>query len=321
MEREIKVSVIIPVYNVETYISKCISSVIEQNYKNIEIILIDDGSQDSSGKILDEYEKKDDRITVIHQKNKGVSAARNRGLELASGDYVVFVDGDDWVDSDYVSYFVELLQNHECEIGMNVNNYTAISNRSNENTYIISSEKAMEWLYLDKIFVAVWNKIYDMQFLKRNKIKFDEKIWFGEGMLFNIDCLQFADNVAIGEKCVYHQISNPGSAMRNFNLKSNYCGIDSLYIQRSHWKKSNKKIINAWKFHRYAFNWTIMGGLSRSNQECKYIEEYKKCAKSLRKNIFQAMKVKIPIKSKLMYLCIAICPYLMAKREKRKVRY
>ena len=176
MEREIKVSVIIPVYNVETYISKCISSVIEQNYKNIEIILIDDGSQDSSGKILDEYEKKDDRITVIHQKNKGVSAARNRGLELASGDYVVFVDGDDWVDSDYVSYFVELLQNHECEIGMNVNNYTAISNRSNDNTYIISSEKAMEWLYLDKIFVAVWNKIYDMQFLKRNKIKFFHQI-------------------------------------------------------------------------------------------------------------------------------------------------
>ena len=103
MEREIKVSVIIPVYNVETYISKCISSVIEQSYKNIEIILIDDGSKDSSGKILDEYEKGDDRITVIHQKNKGVSAARNRGLELASGDYVVFVDGDDWVDSNYVS--------------------------------------------------------------------------------------------------------------------------------------------------------------------------------------------------------------------------
>ena len=85
--------------------------------------------------------------------------------------------------------------------------------------------------------------------------------------------------------------------------------------------KSNKKIINAWAFHRYAFNWTIMGGLSRSNQEYEYIEEYKKCAKSLRKNFFQAIKVKIPIKSKLMYICIAICPNLMAKREKRKVRY
>lgn len=181
MEREIKVSVIIPVYNVETYISKCISSVIEQSYKNIEIILIDDGSKDSSGKILDEYEKGDDRITVIHQKNKGVSAARNRGLELASGDYVVFVDGDDWVDSNYVSYFVELLQNHECEIGMNVNNYTAISNKSSDNTYKISSEKAMEWLYLDKIFVAVWNKIYDMQFLKEIKLNLKKKFGLVKG--------------------------------------------------------------------------------------------------------------------------------------------
>lgn len=87
----------------------------------------------------------------------------------------------------------------------------------------------------------MWNKIYDMQFLKRNKIKFDEKIWFGEGMLFNIDCLQFADNVAIGEKCVYHQISNPGSAMRNFNLKSNYCGLILYTYKDLIGKKAIKK--------------------------------------------------------------------------------
>lgn len=84
-----------------------------------------------------------------------------------------------------------------------------------------------------RYFVAVWNKIYKMSFLRDNDILFDEKIWYGEGMLFNIDCLQFVDRVAVGEKCVYHQVSNPNSAMRKFNVNSNLCGIKSLEIQKS----------------------------------------------------------------------------------------
>ena len=96
------------------------------------------------------------------------------------------------------------------------------------------------------IFVAVWNKIYKMSFLRDNDILFDEKIWYGEGMLFNIDCLQFIDRVAVGEKCVYHQVNNPNSAMRKFNVDSNLCGIKSLEIQKEHWKKSNPAILDAW---------------------------------------------------------------------------
>lgn len=93
-----KISIIVPVYNVEKYVEKCIQSLINQSYKNIEIILVDDGSNDRSNKIIDEYAKVDSRILTIHQRNKGVSAARNAGLKVATGEYVGFVDPDDYVD-------------------------------------------------------------------------------------------------------------------------------------------------------------------------------------------------------------------------------
>ena len=97
-----KVSIIVPVYNAGKYLSRCIESLINQDYKNIEIILIDDGSTDESGKICDEYKAKTNRITVVHQHNAGLPAARNVGLQLAEGEYVLFVDSDDWIDLHYV---------------------------------------------------------------------------------------------------------------------------------------------------------------------------------------------------------------------------
>ena len=94
------ISIIVPIYNVELYLEKCIESIINQTYKNLEIILVDDGSTDSCGKICDEYAKKDNRIKVIHKINGGLSDARNKGMEIAKGKYIGFVDGDDYVASD-----------------------------------------------------------------------------------------------------------------------------------------------------------------------------------------------------------------------------
>ncbi|OUQ56652.1 hypothetical protein B5E58_10530, partial [Tyzzerella sp. An114] len=93
-----KISVIVPIYNVEKYLNRCVDSIINQTYKNLEIILVDDGSPDNCGKICDEYAKKDNRIKVVHKENGGVSSARNVGLNIATGDYIGFVDGDDWID-------------------------------------------------------------------------------------------------------------------------------------------------------------------------------------------------------------------------------
>ncbi|HJA50079.1 MAG TPA: glycosyltransferase, partial [Candidatus Fusicatenibacter intestinipullorum] len=95
---KVKISVIIPVYNVEKYLKRCLDSVINQTYKNLEIILIDDGSTDNSGKICDEYAQKDERIIVIHKENGGVSSARNKGLDICIGDYISFIDSDDWIN-------------------------------------------------------------------------------------------------------------------------------------------------------------------------------------------------------------------------------
>ena len=178
---------------------------------------------------------------------------------------------------------------------MNINNFSDYSMNSSDKEYVVKAEKAIEWIYLGDIFVAVWNKIYKMSFLKDNHILFDEKIWYGEGMLFNIDCLQFVDKVAVGEKSVYHQVSNPNSAMRKFNVESNLCGIRSLEIQKDHWKKSNPAIVDAWNYHRRAFNLSIARGLLKSNMEKEYQELYNSCIHNLRSHLWVSLKVPISL--------------------------
>ncbi|MBS6180969.1 MAG: glycosyltransferase family 2 protein [Erysipelotrichaceae bacterium] len=312
------ISVIIPIYNVEKYINETVESVKKQDYKNIEIILVDDGSPDNCGIIIDSLAKTDDRIICIHKNNGGVSSARNAGLSIAKGEYVTFIDGDDWVDCDYVSYLFELVKSQECLVGMNKNNYSDSNHKSSNAMYYVQAEKAIEWIYLNEIFVAVWNKIYNMKFLRDNSIIFDESIWYGEGMLFNVDCLQFVNRVAIGEKCVYHQVTNPNSAMRRFNVESNLCGIKSLEIQREHWRKNNTAIDNAWKYHRRAFNLTIAVGLARCDMEDDYPDLYQECIKNIKSDLYTTLRVKISLKEKLLNVCFSIAPKLMLKRVKKK---
>lgn len=138
------VSIIIPVYNVEEFIFKTVKSVMNQDYKDIEIILVDDGSPDNSAKIIDELAKRDDRIVCVHKDNGGVSSARNVGLRMASGEYVTFIDGDDWVEPNYISYLLNLVESNNCQIGMNKNNYSDYNINSSEKEYVVSAEKAIE---------------------------------------------------------------------------------------------------------------------------------------------------------------------------------
>ena len=116
------ITVIVPVYKVEKYIRKCIESIINQTYKNIEIILVDDGSPDDCGKICDEYAKKDNRIKAIHKENGGLSDARNKALDLTNGKYVIFVDSDDYIEKNAIEYLYQLMQKYNTDIAIGLVN-------------------------------------------------------------------------------------------------------------------------------------------------------------------------------------------------------
>lgn len=309
------VSVIVPVYNVQKYIEKCTMSLIEQDYKNIEIILVDDGSPDESPRIIDELSKKDERIITIHKENGGVSSARNSGMERANGEYLMFVDGDDWVDKDYVSYFVGLVKKSKCSVAMNKSFYSVYGQKNQDKSYTVKAEKAIEWIYTEDINVAVWNKIYSKKVLDDNDIQFRQDIWYGEGMLFNVQYLQYVDRVAIGEKSVYHQTFNPDSAMRNFNLNSNLCGIRSLDEQKALWKKVTPEIEKEWEYHRYRFNRSIITGLIRINAVKENQEVYDRCVRDMRKNFMIPLTQEKSLKGKISWLLYMIDPARMSKRN------
>ena len=110
------VSIIVPVYNVDKYLERCVNSIIQQSYRNLEIILVDDGSTDNSGTICDTYKEKDDRIIVIHKENGGLSDARNAGIKIFTGEYVTFIDSDDYVSLDMISYMMLVLEKTACKV-------------------------------------------------------------------------------------------------------------------------------------------------------------------------------------------------------------
>lgn len=202
---KLKVSIIVPVYNVEKYLEECISSIIKQNYKNIEIILIDDGSKDSSGKICDEYAKKDKRIRVIHQKNSGVSTTRNKGIELATGDYIAFIDSDDYIDKDYIKYLVGDIKEKQqiiCKIIMFNKNERVFRSKKGLPTLNLNKDSFIE---LSKLFVlnTPCCKLYNRKILKENNLAFDTGVSIGEDLLFNLAYLKHIDEVVVLDKFLY----------------------------------------------------------------------------------------------------------------------
>lgn len=157
------ISVIIPVYNVEKYIRECLNSVINQTYKNLEIILVDDGSQDKSGNICDEYKMKDDRIKVIHKQNGGLSDARNVGMKIAKGRYIQFIDSDDFIDKDMIEILYKIIIENDADISM-CSNYILKENKrtsdSSGKMYIYNRIEALREILLDeKIRSYAWNKL------------------------------------------------------------------------------------------------------------------------------------------------------------------
>ena len=182
----IAVSIIVPVYNVEKYLKRCLDSLINQTLSNIEIICINDGSKDCSGNILTEYALKDERIIVIDQENAGVSIARNVGMEVAKGEYIGFVDSDDWVDLDYFEKLYNSAKQNNCDIAVaGVIRLNKFKRKFylNYDKLIITNDKDKKFELCDiPEQGCVWNKIYQTNLLKSFNLKFEEGIYYEDAI-------------------------------------------------------------------------------------------------------------------------------------------
>lgn len=182
------ISVIIPVYNVENYVVNCVKSVCNQTYTNLEIILVDDGSTDKSGSICEQLSSQDDRIRVIHKKNGGLSDARNAGILISSGEYITFIDSDDIVSNEIISYLYSLIRRNSSEIAIcdpahfSKKNLPMFVNANIEKNYS-SKDAIIEMLYQRSFLVSAWGKLY-------SKRLFDN-IKFPVGMLYEDSAIMY----------------------------------------------------------------------------------------------------------------------------------
>lgn len=225
------ISIIVPCYNVERYVEQCIRSIMGQSYKNIEIITVDDGSPDNSSQILDKLANEDSRIKVIHKQNAGVSAARNSGLDVATGDYVVFVDGDDYLAPDYVDYMLQLAYKNDSDFVMSQNCYTQENEPqiSKDSIKTMSPSEATALLISPRVIVGCWNKMFKREFINKFTLSFSTTLFYGEGLTFITKASQLANCVTVGNRKVYYyRRNNEASATSKFNIQKYYNGEKAL---------------------------------------------------------------------------------------------
>lgn len=216
------ISIILPIYNIEKYLSKCMESVLRQSYKNLEIIMVDDGSQDMCGQICEKYAKQDSRVVVLHKTNGGLSDARNFGIEYSRGDFITCIDPDDYVDVDYIDYLYMLLKKHKCKMSICQHRVHYdngfIKDFGDIGEDVISAEKCLErMLYHDVIDTSAWGKLY-----KRDLF---ENVKYPKGKLFEDIGTTYAlimqcDRIAIGYESKYNYIFHNNSIV-NSSFKPN----------------------------------------------------------------------------------------------------
>lgn len=225
-----KVSIIVPVYNAEKYLKDCITSLLQQSYQNIEIILIDDGSLDSSGKIINSFMEIDTRIFSESIVNSGVSAARNEGLSLATGAYIMFVDSDDRIHNDMVAELVKAIEKGPFDMavcGFEMNYFR--KNKACRRVKIIPKVKdiltnqdfcdTFSDMFENKTYLSPWSKLYKHEILKAHTIKFEEDISIGEDMLWNYAYLRCTQKIAVIEKAYYYyNVGSSTASTKSFDI-------------------------------------------------------------------------------------------------------
>lgn len=276
-----KVSIIVPIYNAEEHLKNCIESIINQSYKNIEIILIDDGSIDNSGKICDDYCKKDHRIRVIHQKNMGVSSSRNNAINLSVGKYITFVDSDDIIDSQYIELLLNKVQKNTLSIGkISFFEKQIINDNSDNSDFELLKSDFIELSKLN-LLNSPCCKLYESNIIKKNKILFDSNLSLGEDLLFNLEYLDYINKICIVDKNLYfYRRTNGDSLSSRYEAKMKEIQILLFDKYTNYFKKYLQNDYQHMIFDSYRLGIiTIILQNEFKNKKIGFIKRYRNCRK------------------------------------------
>lgn len=270
------ISVIVPIYNVELYLPTCLESILSQTYQDLEIILVDDGSPDNSGRICDEYAKKDSRISVIHQKNAGQSGARNTGLDMARGEYVTFVDADDYIESD--AYEILMTEVARTNVDILLFGHNLIKDCNERDTKSKKHEIKSTILGSDELWYevfgnlnnAVWNKLYKRELIGRKRFKLG--LFHGEDLLFNLEYINECSSALLISLPLYNYVKREGSVTTSNFSKKKLDEIVSKDFARELILKYCPKMLSIAEIFCFRARMNVIRSIYRSGKEHENVE-------------------------------------------------
>ena len=316
------ISVIVPLYNTEKYIRQCLLSIINQDYGNIEIVVINDGSTDNSLQIVQELANNyHDSLHVYTTQNSGVSAARNLGIKMSHGEYILFVDADDYLDKDCISYCYDLILNNQSDMAIipMPNKFHESSSKIVKKSYsfptdVISGEESISRMLYYKIVISSWGKLFSKKIINKHKLSFNTKLAYGEGFLFTIQYLNRIKKVAIGYKPVYnYRLSNSGSAMTNYKtrlVKDSLASQKLIQAELINHKNNLQHALNYAYWHTCfdCFN-TIIGAKAYTTDAKLFLH----LRKEVQRNALIGLHCPISKKEKIKSILYFIAPVTTAK--------
>lgn len=314
------ISIIVPVYNVEMYLVRCLESIIHQSHSALQIILIDDGSTDGSGKICDLYKEKDERILVIHKKNGGVSSARNEGLRICCGNYVAFVDADDYIQHDYCERLLNASLKYDADvtgcslIGTDGDKCFPIDELSldtqEEMQYSISDDSFdfFKWYSINAPFCKLIRKA------AIGDLRFDSSLCVGEDLVFFVKLLMQSEKCVSIAQPMYHYLLRPTSAMRTRDFKHLYSEVvawNTVYDLLNDAWISKKRASEKLMYYAYHFTRKVVSNNELDNHTRKFLSSV------FWKNRKQKYVLGNSMKLRILYPLLFICPKFFLKLSGR----
>ena len=308
MNSQPKISVIVPVYKTEGLLDRCVESIVGQTYKNLEIILVDDGSPDNCPAMCDEWAEKDSRIRVIHKENGGVSSARNAALDIATGDYIGFVDSDDWIEPEMYSSLIQKIS----ESGKNraLCSYYAveISGERYECRCVVDKEVLDKDDYFRFIVLGgdggyIWNRLYDADILK--EVRFDEDIWYSEDLLFNFKTAQKSNGAAILDKIEYNYVQKRIKEQAWVMNDHSFDSMTAFEIMLSY-KDIPEDVYDCCLRGYAAAAFTLLSGVLTNEKYFYKYDDIRSAILNFKKRILTQKKY--PLKYKVKTLALWLCP-------------